>query len=198
MQAIKLFSQYDPEALFLKVRKDVADHVGQWPEEYLSSEQIGFHVGALQERDRLSLPDIDFANGREVLVERIYPLSVYQPGLKPDVKVRVNVLIYKYPFKGRMYLLGCRPPVAVPKPVGQWFADSINQEISIEYPEYEKYPKKTIVAHQRYAVTLQPCYESLKQEIAKFNVALDGMIQDAVNQRQKDVEDLKQMLSRLK
>ncbi|KQS30954.1 hypothetical protein [Dyadobacter sp. Leaf189] len=197
MQKIRLFSQYDPDALILKTRKEVQDQVGQWPEEYLSSEKLGEHVDALKQRHEMFLPDIDFANGRAVMIERIYPLSVYQPGSKPDVKVRVNVLIYKYPFKAQTYLLGCRPPVPVPDCEGEWYADQINQEIYLEYPQYDKRPKKTIIAHNNYIAQLQPCYVALQDEARRFNAGLDSMIEEAVLQRRNDIDHMKRLLSML-
>ncbi|WP_439555585.1 hypothetical protein [Dyadobacter sp.] len=197
MQKIGLFSQYDPDALILNTRKEVQDQVGQWPEEYLSSEKLGEHVDALKQRHEMFLPDIDFANGRAVMTERIYPLSVYQPGSKPDVKVRVNVLIYKYPFKAQTYLLGCRPRVPVPDCEGEWYADQINQEIYLEYPQYDKRPKKTIIAHHNYIAQLQPCYVALQEEARRFNAELNSMIEEAVQQRRSDIDHRKRLLSML-
>lgn len=197
MQKIKLFSQYNTGALFLKANKELEDQVSQWPVEYLTSEQIGRHRESLKNRHRISLPDIHFANGRQILMERIFPLSVYQPGMKPNVKVRVNVLYYEYPFNGALYLLGCRPSAVVPEPPGEWFADVENQKISIEYIDYEKNPRKTMVAHQKYAASLQQCYEALQQEMMDFNESLDQMIENAVTQRLIQVNEMKRIMSLL-
>ena len=197
MQKLKLFSQFTVGALFMKASKEIEDQVEQWPKEYLCDDQMGFHCESLRTRLRLDLPELDFANGTESLEERVFPLSVFQPGRKSNVNLRVNVLRYHYPFEGAMYLLGCRPAMLVPEPAGDWFADSARGEIWVEYTEYEKYPKNTIAAHHKYAAGLQQCYEMLKHEIEDFNKSLDGTIEAATGRRLNEISEIRRIVALL-
>lgn len=194
MQKIKLFSQYDLDAIFLKTRREIFDQLRQWPERYFDSEQIQSHIEALKKPLQLNLPDIDFKKGNQVLAERIYPASVFQPGNKSNSKFRVTVLIFQYPAEGQLYLLGCCPPLDVPDPIGEWYVDPVHQHITIEYLEYEKHPKKAMAAHQNYTTSLQLCYESLKNELASFNDDLDNMIEAAITERKRENDGMKGML----
>ena len=197
MQKLKLFSQFTVGALFMKASKEIEDQVEQWPKEYLCEDQMGFHCESLRTRLRLDLPELDFANGTESLEERVFPLSVFQPGRKSNVNLRVNVLRYHYPFEGAMYLLGCRPAMLVPEPAGDWFADSARGQIWVEYTEYEKYPKNTITAHHKYAAGLQQCYEMLKHEIEDFNKSLDGTIEAATGRRLNEISEIRRIVALL-
>lgn len=198
MQKIKLFSQYNIDALLIKARKEVYDQLRQWPDHYFDSEEVQSHITTLKSSLQLRLPNIDFRNGHQVLVERVYPVSVFQPGRKNNSKLRVDVLTFHYPADGQLYLLGCCPPAEVPEPVGEWYVDPVTQQLTIEYVEYEKHPKKTVAAHQSYIAELQLCYESLKNEFALFDNELDNMIATAVAERKREHDEMKRMLSFLK
>ena len=193
MQKIRLFSQYDAAALFLKTKKELEDQVGQWPEQYFDSMEIGQHISSLKDTFRLDVPDIDFLNGRQVIVDRILPLAEYQPGMRRGVNVRVSVLVYKYPLKGTAYLLGCRPSVPMQEPVGDWYTDPVNHEIYVEYSQYAKHPKKVINAHQACVTSLQQAHRALKYEFQEFNDTLDDMIANLVGKRKEDADHLRQM-----
>lgn len=198
MQTIKLFSQYNLDALLIKARKEIHDQIRQWPDQYFDSGQIQSHINTLKASLQLRLPNIDFRNGRQVLVQRVYPLSVFQPGRKNNSKLRVDVLTFHYPAEGQLYLLGCCPPLEVPDPVGDWYVDPLTKQLTIEYVEYEKHPKKTVAAHQLYTAELQLCYESLKNEFAMFDKELDNMIEAAVTERKMEQAEMKRMISFLK
>ncbi|KAA0992423.1 hypothetical protein [Dyadobacter aurulentus] len=193
MQKIRLFSQYDAAALFLKTKKELEDQVGQWPEEYFRSMEIGQHISSLKDTFRLSVPDIDFLNGRQVIVDRILPLSDYQPGMRRGINVRVSVLMYKYPLTGTTYLLGCRPSVPIQELVGEWYTDPVNQEIYVEYSQYDKHPKKVVNAHQACISSLQQAHRALKDEFQDFNDMLDEMIANLLQKRKEEAEHLRQM-----
>ncbi|MCF2488600.1 hypothetical protein [Dyadobacter sp. CY347] len=198
MKNIQLFSQYDLDALFLKKTNEVNDLIEEWPDAYFAAEQIDTHISALKSNQQLVLPELDFLNGRHDLCERIYPVSVYQPGRNNKSKVRVSVLIVHYAFAGQTYLLGCRPPVEVPEPIGEWQADSLSHQISVEYMEYEKYPKKTLAAHQEYAAGLQRCYESLQSEFTTFNNRLDTIIETAISKKRSEMDDMHRLIALLR
>ncbi|MCF0063267.1 hypothetical protein MUK70_10180 [Dyadobacter chenwenxiniae] len=198
MQKIKLFSQYNLDALFLKTQKEIDDQISQWPDHYFYSGQIQLHVETLRTSLRVDLPEIDFKNGRQVMLERILPASVFQPGLRNNANVRVDVLIFEYQAIGHIYLLGCCPPLTVPEPPGDWYADPVHQQIIIEYAEYEKHPRKTLIAHQYYTASLQLCYESLKDEFAVFYKKLNDAIDAAITERKSEIDDMKRMLDFLK
>lgn len=198
MQKIRLFSQYNLEALLLKATKEINDKVAQWADHYFDTEQLPMHIDALKQSQHLDLPPVDFLNGRQVMIDRIYPASVYQPGLKNNSKVRVSVLTFQYPFAGQMYLLGCCPATDVPEAAGEWYFDSLNKQIIVEYVEYEKYPRKTINAHQSYIASVQASYKSLQDEFVMFNNELDRVIESAVKERIRENDEFKRMLSSLK
>lgn len=198
MKTIHLFDQYDLDSLFLKKTNEVNDLISEWPDAYFAPEQIEMHISGLKNDQELKLPQLDFLNGRQELCERIYPVSVYQPGRNNKAKVKVSVLIIHYAFNGQTYLLGCRPPIDVPAPIGEWQADTVSQHISVEYMDYEKYPKKTLAAHQEYAVGLQRCYESLQTAFAEFNNRLDDIIKTAISQKSGEMDDMHRLLALLR
>lgn len=197
MKKIDLFTQYEPETLFLKAKKDICVRVEQWPQSYLDVSQIDSHILALKKDVLLTVPDVDFLDGQEIVTEKIFSLSEIQPGAKPDAKVRLNVLLFKYKVKGQMFLLGCRPAVNIPEPVGEWIADSINNDLYIQYKWYERSPKRVINAHRNYIAKLLPCYENLKIAFEKLAFDIDKFVDESVIAKKGKADHRSQLLSLL-
>ncbi|MCE7063327.1 hypothetical protein [Dyadobacter sp. CY343] len=193
MQKIQLFSQYDAAALFLKTTNELEDQVSVWPEDFLRDEELEQHISSLKETIRLQLPEIDFSSGRQIVVDRILPLSEFQPGMRRGVNVRVSVLVYKYLLRESGYLLGCRPPISIPEPVGQWYTDQSNQELYVEYEQYARQPKKAITMHQQYVPFLQQAHQALKGEFEEFNNSLESIIRGIVGKRKVDADQIRRM-----
>lgn len=198
MQRIKLFAKYDSEALFSKISREIHDHIRQWPAAYFSSDQAEQHRAEVKNRFRPRRPEISLTSGTEMMMEKIYPRSQFQPGAKPDRHVRINVLVYKFDFKGEVYLLGCRPAVQVPEPPGEWFVDQANKIITLEYIGYEKSPRKTLALHREYLPKLMSSYETLLSEFDQFDQELDSIINRAMDDRKKDIETMNKLLSTMR
>ncbi|CAG5067821.1 hypothetical protein DYBT9623_00548 [Dyadobacter sp. CECT 9623] len=193
MQKIHLFSQYDAAALFLKTTNELEDQVGLWPEEFLEDGELEKHISSLKESFTLRLPEIDFNSGRQLIIDRILPLSEFQPGMRKGVNVRVSVLMYKYALKESGYLFGCRPSIPLPEPAGEWFTNQINQELCVEYEQYARQPKKAIAAHQQNVPFLQQAHQALKGEFEQFNDSLEGIIRGIVGKRKEDADHIRRI-----
>lgn len=198
MQQLKLFSKYDSETLFNKIRRDIIDHIRQWPETHFRADQLTTHEDAVSKQFHLQLPQIDFGNGREMEVEKIYPRSLVQPGAKPDQQVRLNVLVYQYSYEGDTYLLGCKPAVAVPEPAGEWFVDPTYRSLTLEYTGYAKSPRKILTSHREYIPGLINCYQALRAEFENFKSELSGIVSQAMKERQNELEAFNKILTMMR
>ena len=198
MQKLKLFSKYDSETLFDKIRREITDHIRQWPETNFRADQLATHQEAVSKQFQLQLPQIDFANGREMEVEKIYPRSLVQPGAKPDQQVRLNVLVYQYSYEGDTYLLGCKPATFVPETSGEWFVDPTFRSLTLEYTGYAKNPRKILTSHREYIPALINCYQVLRTEFENFKNELNGIISQAMKERQSELEAFNKILSMMR
>jgi hypothetical protein len=198
MQKIKLFSQYDSETLFGKICRDIRDQIRQWPETNFLAAEIDTHKEAIRNRFGVKLPKVDFANGREIEMEKVFPRSMFQPGAKPDQNVRINVLVYKYTFEGEAYLLGCRPAAEVPEPSGEWLMDPAYRSLTLEYTAYAKSPRKVLTSHREYIPKLISAYQALRLEFEQFENELNNVIDAAMQERQEEIEAFNKILSLFK
>lgn len=196
MQTINLFSEYDSATLFDKIRREAAREINQWPEAYFAADQADRHLKAVRDRLRPRLPEIDLRNGRELMKEKVYALSALRPGAKPGVQVRVNVLVYEYPFKGELYLLGCHPPQLQPELAGgACFADRANQVVVIEYTGFDKSPRQIITLHREYLAAVIACYEALKSEFEAFEQTFPAFLLTAAEKRRNEIDAVSRLLS---
>ena len=97
-----------------------------------------------------------------------------------------------------MYLLGCRPPGSPPVPEGDWYADPQNKVIFTEYLHYDNHPRNVIARHKASAETLQTLFESVCARFSQFNADLDGIIAEAVRNRQEELQNRARILFALR
>jgi len=195
MQTINLFSEYDSATLFDKIQREAAREINQWPEAYFTADHIGHYLNALMDRFYPRLPEIDLDHGIELMKEKVCLLSDLQPGAKPGVYVRVNILVYEYSFKGELYLLGCHPSRLIPESAGTCFVDRANQVIVIEYTGFDKSPRQIINVHRDYLSALTACYAALKIEFEAFEHAFSTFLNSAAETRRDEIEHRRRLLS---
>lgn len=186
MKKINLFNQFNVETLFTKAKKQIQDQVAQWPVSYFEPSEMERNKQALKNAVFVDLPEIDFAKGEEVITEKIYPLAEMQPGIKTESKVKVQVLQFKFSVDGHLLLLGCQPAGHTAEPPGEWYADTENGEICLEYKWYSRSPRKTFTAHKQYIEDVIRSYDELKSEFGKLGNDIEAYIHDIAAKRKND------------
>jgi hypothetical protein len=195
MQTINLFSEYDSATLFDKIQREAAREINQWPETYFAAGHLEDYLNALKDRFYPRLPEIDLHNGIELMKEKVCLLSDLQPGAKPGVHVRVNILVYEYSFKGELYLLGCHPSQRVTESAGVCFVDRAKHVIVIEYTGFDKSPRQIINVHREYLSALTACYAALKIEFEAFEHTFSAFLGSAAESRSKEIDHRRRLLS---
>jgi hypothetical protein len=112
--------------------------------------------------------------------------------------VRLNVLVYEYPFDGEIYLLGCFPrhsPLACP---GVPFIDQGRQVVGVEYTGYDKSARKVLHDHKAYRSVLMDCYAMMIQEVEDFCLRLPDYLREISESRKTAFEETRALLSAIR